>query len=148
MSKGRKKKLASSCALKSGEGLLFVGAVLPKKADGTLCVTGKYGAPLTEEDMTLAAKYAAKQLLMQICDGAGGLDNVASILAVNVLVNCAPGQDDRLDAFADVISQALVDALGKRGEHTRTVLGMCTLEQNAPICCDAMVALRGGSDRV
>ena len=139
---GRKKKLKTSCASSSGDGLLFVGMVLPLKADGTLLYSGKYGKELGQKEMLSAARCAANGLLRAIADGAGGLDNVASVLTMNVLISCAPGCDDALDKIADEISKTLVEVLGKRGEQARTVLGMCTLEKDAPVSCDAIVALR------
>lgn len=137
----RTKQLQTSCKSKQGEGLLFVGGT----ASGTDVenqVTGRYGDDLNREEMKVAAGQAAMGLLHAISDGAGDLDRVESVLSVNILIACAQGMDQGLEEIADALSRCLVDALGARGEHTRTVLGVCALNENRPVLCDAVVALR------
>lgn len=137
----RKKPPASSCLIKIKGDLLFVGGVTSNHNGKEDLSFGRVGIEISREQGCEAARLAGKRLLDAICDGAGGMDYVDFIISVNILINCAT-EYIYLNAVADGVSDILTQVLGNRGVHTRTVLGVCSLEGNSPVVCDALVKLR------
>ena len=68
----------------------------------------------------------------------GGLDNVSSILKVTVFVSSGPDFTDQ-HFVADGASKIFVQALGERGEHSRSALGVCRLPMDSPVEVEAIV---------
>lgn len=89
-----------------------------------------------------SAGRAAGDALLDIAEEAlGSLDRVAEVLRMTIWI-AGPEAPYSLNETADAVSDTVVKALGARGKHTRTVLGVCVLPGNALVACDAIMRTR------
>ncbi|ANE03160.1 RidA family protein [Corynebacterium crudilactis] len=117
---------------------LYVSGQISRTAAGDI-VTGRVGADASVEEGIHAAEVATINLLARI-EQAIGLENVASILKLNVWVNSAADFVEQ-PRVADGASRLLEKVLGEAGKHARTALPTHTLPQGALVELDAVVAI-------
>ncbi|WP_448954392.1 RidA family protein [Labrys neptuniae] len=114
----------------------------PLAADGALTGPfGKVGAEVSLEEACEAARSATLALLASLKREIGDLDRVTAWLAVNGMVNVAPGFARTTDVI-NPCSVLLLDLFGPIiGRHARTAVGMAQLPVNLPVVIAAEVAI-------
>ena len=117
-------------AVRSGL-LVFTAGQLPF-VDGVLPSTGKVGKAVAPADATQLARIAALNAVAVVAAEAGGVDNIARIVKVNVYVASDP-DFITLSAIANGASDLLVEIFGDAGKHARSTLGMAVLPMDAPV---------------
>lgn len=100
--------------------------------DGKMICEGKVGGDVSVVDAKSAAKIAALNAVAAVADVAGGLDNIAGIIKVNVSVQSAPGFSDQSEV-ANGASDLLVGIFGEAGKHARAAVGAAELPLNAAV---------------
>ncbi len=98
----------------------FKGAAIPPE------YTGKVGGDITQQVAKKAARITAINLLYNVQDALGTLDNVDFIIAVDGMVNCTPDFKAQ-SAVIDGCSDLLVEVFGDAGKHTRSAVGQIAL---------------------
>jgi len=120
--------------------LLFTSGQLPLR-DGKLIATGLLGADLDVAAGRQAAQWCAANVLAQVRAATGDLAAVKQLLKIVVFVAGAPGFTDH-HLVANGASDLFVHALGERGKHARSAVGMAALPMNAPVEVEAVIELQ------
>ena len=121
-------------------GSLVTLSAISSAHEGKL-ITGKVGRELTLLDGCVAARAAAENLLAVLCEAAGGdLSRVDQILSVRGYVNAAEDFAS-VHKVIDAASELIIERLGDRGRHARTVIGCTTLPNNNAVTLDAMAVI-------
>lgn len=120
--------------------IAYVSGQLPR-LNNELQYRGKVGADLSFDEGCAAAKLCAFQCLAVLEEAIGSLDKVARLLKVTGFVASAPGfiQQPQL---MDCASAVFMEALGERGLHARSAIGVAELPRGAPVEIEIVVALR------
>ena len=117
--------------------LLFTAGQLPL-LDGKLVSTGLLGRNLDVEQGQAAARQCAVNILAQAESALGDLERIARIIKITVFV--ASTQDFvSQHLVANGASDLLAAALGKKGRHARSAVGVASLPLNAPVEIEAVV---------
>jgi len=103
------------------------------KVDGQV-LAGRVGAEITVEQASESARGVALELLGALRDAAGGLEHVATLGRLFVMVRCADNFSSP-HVVANAISETLRSVLGDRGHHARTAVGVAQLPFGA--CVEA-----------
>jgi enamine deaminase RidA (YjgF/YER057c/UK114 family) len=119
--------------------LLFTAGQLPFK-EGKLVATGLVGRDLDVAAGKEAAKYCAVNILAQAKAALGDLEKIRRIVKITVFVASTP---DFLEQHlvANGASDLLVGALGDKGKHARSAVGMASLPINAPVEVEAILEI-------
>jgi len=120
--------------------LLMTAGQLPL-ADGKLQATGLLGADLDTEAGKTAARLCAINILAQIKAATGDLEQIARLVKITVFVASAPGFTEQ-HLVANGASDLLAEALGDRGKHARSAVGVAMLPLNAAVEIEAIVELK------
>lgn len=120
--------------------LLMTAGQLPL-ADGKLQATGLLGADLDTEAGKKAARLCAINILAQIKAATGDLEQIARLVKITVFVASAPGFTEQ-HLVANGASDLLAEALGERGKHARSAVGVAMLPLNAAVEIEAIVELK------
>jgi enamine deaminase RidA (YjgF/YER057c/UK114 family) len=126
-------------AVRSGS-LLFLAGHGPVRPDGTM-VQGKVGRDLDLPAAREAARLVGIGLLGTIRAELGTLDEVARLVKVLGMVNCAAGFN-QTPAVIDGCSDLLVEVFGDTGRHARSAVGMAELPFNIPVEIELIAELR------
>ena len=106
--------------------------------DGKYQYVGCVGADVSHEEGYAAARLCAVNLLAQVKAAcAGNWSRVVKGVRVCGYVAAAPGFFD-FPKVLDGTSDLLIEALGERAKHVRTVMGVSALRFNVPIVVDAV----------
>ena len=125
-------------AVRAGD-LLFLAGHGPLSADGTI-VFGKVGRDLDVAAGSEAARLCGLGLLAAMRAELGSLDQVARIVKVLVMVNCAPGFNDT-PTVANGCSDLMVEVFGDAGRHARSAVGMAELPFDIAVEIEAVVQI-------
>lgn len=117
--------------------LLFTAGQLPLK-DGKLTASGLLGRDLDTAAGAEAAKWCAVNILAQAKMALGSLDRIVKIVKISVFVASDAGFTEQ-HLVANGASDLLVDALGERGRHARSAVGMAALPLGAPVEIEAVI---------
>ncbi|PRX04688.1 UNVERIFIED_ORG: enamine deaminase RidA (YjgF/YER057c/UK114 family) [Martelella mediterranea] len=101
----------------------------------------KDGYDLTEAKK--AAEMCALNLLFNIRQAAGSLDNVVSVLRLGAFVSAPSGFPDG-PKIADGASELFINLFGESGRHARTAVCVSSLPANALVEVDAIVEIKAG----
>jgi enamine deaminase RidA (YjgF/YER057c/UK114 family) len=112
--------------------LLFVSGQLCFDAGGKLVAKGKLGADVSIEDGQKAARACAINLLAQAKVALGDLDKVVRVVRLGGFINSAPTFLDGPKVMNGA-SDLMVDALGDKGRHARTTVGVAALPADAAV---------------
>ncbi|MCC4243668.1 RidA family protein [Stappia indica] len=104
---------------------LFISGQIPMGSDG-IQFQGKLGAGTSIEDGQAAARLCAINLLAQAKAALGDLDKVVRLVKIVGFVNSAPDFGDQPKVMNGA-SDFLVEALGDRGRHARSAVGVAGL---------------------
>jgi enamine deaminase RidA (YjgF/YER057c/UK114 family) len=89
-------------------------------------IFGKLGADMSLEEGQEAARVCAINVLANLKESAGGLENIKKIVKVVGFVNCTPDFEDAHKVINGG-SDFLAAVLGERGQHARSAIGMVSL---------------------
>lgn len=119
--------------------LLLTAGQLPL-ADGKLVATGLLGRDLDVAAGKDAAKWCAINILAQIQAATGNIERIARLVKITVFVASTPDFTEQ-HLVANGASDFLAEALGDRGKHARSAVGVAALPLNAPVEIEAIVEL-------
>lgn len=120
--------------------LIFTAGQLPL-ADGKLQATGLLGRDLDVEAGKKAAKLCAINVLAQIKAATGDLERIGRLVKITVFVASAADFTEQ-HLVANGASDFLAEALGDRGAHARSAVGVAVLPLNAAVEVEAIVELK------
>lgn len=102
---------------------------------------GRLGRELDANDGAAAAAQAARALLEAVELEVGDLNAIDQVLTVRGYLATTEDFVDHA-AVMDGASQVLVDALGERGRHCRTSVGVASLPFGIPVVIELTARLR------
>lgn len=116
--------------------LLFTAGQLPLE-DGKLAAAGLLGRDLDTAAGKTAARLCAINILAQAKAATGDLESVARLVKITVFVaSTADFTEQHL--VANGASDLLAEALGDRGRHARSAVGVASLPLNAAVEVEAV----------
>lgn len=115
---------------------LFVSGQLPR-LPGKVEHLGKLGAGYSVEDGKAAARLCAINLLAQAKAALGDLDRVVRLVKLVGFVNSAPDFGDQ-PVVINGASDFMVEALGDKGRHARSAVGVAALPFGAAVEVEAI----------
>ncbi|MEX0406974.1 RidA family protein [Aquibium sp. LZ166] len=119
--------------------LLFTAGQLPLK-DGKLAATGLLGRDLDTAQGKEAARLCAINILAQAKAATQDLEKIARLVKITVFVASAPGFTEQ-HLVANGASDLFAEALGERGRHARSAVGVASLPMNAPVEIEAIIEI-------
>ena len=111
--------------------LLFMSGCGPRNPDGT-SLKGKVGSDLNTEEAYQAARLVGLNMLANIRDQLGSLDNVTRVVKVLGMVNAEPDFTEHpkvINGFSDL----MVEVFGDAGRGGRSAVGMGSLPFQIPV---------------
>ena len=126
-------------AVSSTGPLLHLAGQVARRGE-TMLAVGLVGKDVDLELAKSCSRQCALNLLSHIRDHAGGLQTVIRVVHVGVYV-AAVADFGEHSLIADAASEVFVEALGDRGLHTRTAVGVQSLPRRSPVEVDCMVEL-------
>ena len=112
--------------------LLTVSGQLCFGPDGKLVAKGRLGDTVSIEDGQKAARACAVNLLAQLKAALGDLDKIVRVVRLGGFINSAPGFADGPKVMNGA-SDLMVEALGDRGRHARSTVGVAALPADAAV---------------
>jgi len=120
---------------------LFISGQIPLQA-GKPAFIGRLGESISDEEGANAAELAALGLLAQLSDAlSDDLSKLVRIIRLGVFIASAP-DFQRQGAVANGASNLLVNALGEKGRHVRTAVGVSSLPSGVAVEIDAIFELQ------
>ncbi|MFQ6346969.1 RidA family protein [Pseudomonas sp. R11F] len=120
---------------------LWVSGQIPM-LEGNPAYLGRLGESLSAEEGTQAAQLAALGLLAQLSRALDDdLSRLARTLRVGVFI-ASSGDFQQQSAVANGASNLLVNALGDKGRHVRTAVGVSSLPAGVAVEVDAIFELQ------
>jgi enamine deaminase RidA (YjgF/YER057c/UK114 family) len=120
---------------------LFISGQIPLQ-DGKPSFIGRLGESISDEEGANAAELAALGLLAQLSDALNDdLSKLVRIIRLGVFIASAP-DFQRQGVVANGASNLLVNALGEKGRHVRTAVGVSSLPGGVAVEIDAIFELR------
>ncbi|WGK91861.1 RidA family protein [Pseudomonas migulae] len=120
---------------------LFISGQIPL-LDGKPVFIGRLGESISDDEGANAAELAALGLLAQLSDALGDdLSKLVRIIRLGVFIASA-ADFARQGAVANGASNLLVNALGEKGRHVRTAVGVSSLPGGVAVEIDAIFELR------
>lgn len=117
--------------------LLLTSGQLPLK-DGKLLVTGLLGRDADVAAGREAAKACAINILAQAKAALGDLEKIKRVVKITVFVASDPAFIEQ-HLVANGASDFLVEAIGERGKHARSAVGVASLPLNAAVEIEAII---------
>ncbi|MDQ0705570.1 enamine deaminase RidA (YjgF/YER057c/UK114 family) [Pseudomonas sp. W3I7] len=120
---------------------LFISGQIPM-LDGKPAYIGRLGESLSDEEGAQAAELAALGLLGQLSAAVGDdLSRVVRIIRLGVFI-ASSGDFTRQSGVANGASNLVVNALGDKGRHVRTAVGVSSLPAGVAVEVDAIFELQ------
>jgi enamine deaminase RidA (YjgF/YER057c/UK114 family) len=120
---------------------LFISGQIPM-VEGKPAYVGRLGETLSDEEGAQAAELAALGLLGQLSDAVGDdLSRVVRILRLGVFI-ASSGDFQHQSVVANGASNLVVNALGDKGRHVRTAVGVSSLPAGVAVEVDAIFELQ------
>lgn len=117
--------------------LLLTAGQLPLK-DGKLLATGLLGRDVDVAAGQEAAKQCAINILAQAKAALGDLEKIRRLVKITVFVASTPDFTEQ-HLVANGASDFLVAAIGERGKHARSAVGVASLPLNAAVEIEAII---------
>lgn len=117
--------------------LLMTSGQLPL-VGGKLAHSGLLGRDLDLEKGQEAARLCAINILAQAKNALGDLERIERIVKITAFVASMPGFTQQ-HLVANGASDLLVEALGERGRHARSAVGVASLPLDAPVEIEAII---------
>ena len=121
------------------DGLAWISGQIPRAGNRILYI-GKVGAEISLEQAQEAARACVLQGLSQLREALGGFTRVRRIVKVTGFVASAPGFVQQ-PVVIDAASELLVKAMGERGRHARSAVGVAELPRGVPVEVEMVVAV-------
>jgi enamine deaminase RidA (YjgF/YER057c/UK114 family) len=112
--------------------LLVVSGQICLDAGGKLVAKGKLGDNVSVEDGQKAARACAINLLAQLKVAIGDLDKLVRVVRLGGFINSTPTFLDGPKVMNGA-SDLMVEALGDKGRHARTTVGVASLPVDAAV---------------
>ncbi|CAI8897383.1 Endoribonuclease L-PSP [Pseudomonas sp. IT-347P] len=123
------------------QNLLYISGQIPL-IDGKPAFIGRLGETIAEEQGVNAAELAALGLLAQLSDALGDdLSKLVRTVRLGVFV-AASADFQRQGVVANGASNLLVNALGDKGRHVRTAVGVSSLPAGVAVEVEAIFELK------
>ena len=122
--------------------MLIVSGQVCFGADGKLVAKGQLGGAVTIEDGQKAARACAINLLAQVKAALGDLDKVVRVVRLGGFINSAPGFADGPKVMNGA-SDLMVEALGDKGRHARSTVGVAALPADAAVEVEGQFEVSG-----
>lgn len=122
--------------MKTGK-LLMTAGQLPLK-DGKLVATGLLGRDLDTAAGQEAAKHCAVNILAQAKAALSDLEKIRKLVKITVFVASDPAFTEQ-HLVANGASDFLAAALGDKGKHARSAVGVASLPLNAAVEIEAVI---------
>lgn len=120
---------------------LFVSGQIPM-VDGKPAYQGRLGESLSDEEGTQAAELAALGLLGQLSAALGDdLSRLVRTVRLGVFI-ASSGDFKQQSMVANGASNVLVNALGDKGRHVRTAVGVSSLPAGVAVEVDGIFELQ------
>ncbi|AKS05919.1 RidA family protein [Pseudomonas trivialis] len=120
---------------------LFISGQIPL-VDGKPAYVGRLGESLSDAEGAQAAELAALSLLAQLSDALGDdLSRLVRTLRLGVFI-ASSADFKQQSVVANGASNLLVNALGEKGRHVRTAVGVSSLPAGVAVEVDAIFELR------
>ncbi|MGU9856349.1 RidA family protein [Pseudomonas sp. LF245] len=120
---------------------LFVSGQIPL-VEGKPAYVGRLGESLSDEEGTQAAELAALGLLGQLSHALGDdLSRLVRTVRLGVFI-ASSGDFQHQSAVANGASNLLVNALGDKGRHVRTAVGVASLPAGVAVEVDGIFELQ------
>jgi enamine deaminase RidA (YjgF/YER057c/UK114 family) len=103
--------------------------------------TGKLGSVQTVESGYAAARSAADAVLATLERELGSLDRVVKLVKLLGLVNAEP-TFTQTPAVINGASDRFIEALGERGRHARSAIGVASLPNDASVELELIAEVR------
>lgn len=116
---------------------VFTAGQLPLR-DGKLIATGLLGRDVDVEGGKEAAKQCAINILAQAKAALGDLEKIRRLVKITVFVASTPDFTEQ-HLVANGASDFLVAAIGERGKHARSAVGVASLPLNAAVEIEAII---------
>ena len=120
--------------------MLYISGQGPRDSKGHF-LTGKLGDGLEKNDGYRAASNTALQLLAVVKEVMGDLSCIDSVVKIVGMVHATEDFKDHASVL-DGCSELLVNVLGERGHHSRSVMGVSSLTFDMILQVDAVFALK------
>ena len=120
------------------------GGLLFLSGKGLMTEPGRVGESLSAEQAYDHARRTGLILLSVMREALGSLDRVRRVVKVLGMVNAAPDFGDH-PAVINGCSDLLVEVLGERGKHARSVFGTGSLPGCAAVAIEAIVEVAAES---
>lgn len=121
--------------------LIFTSGQLPF-VDSGLPITGTVGDDVDLDSAVEAARLCAINILAVAKLALDGdLERIDRLVKLTGFVSSAPDFPDH-HLVVNGASNFMVEALGERGKHARSAVGMAALPMNAPVEVEAIIAVR------
>lgn len=123
--------------------IVFLAGQISKTANAqTIHATGRCGIEIDLPTAKRCAEIAAGQVLAWLSEQLEGGEAIDRILRMNVYVAVGDAPIDISD-IAESASSTLIAALGERGRHPRSVIGVARLPRNAPVLLEVTASVSG-----
>jgi enamine deaminase RidA (YjgF/YER057c/UK114 family) len=122
------------------DGVAYLSGQIATDAESELVARGRVGDDVDVDTAIRCAETCARNVLRQLELMPGGLESVERLVKLTVFVAVAPGFD-RPHVVANGASEVLLSALGARGEHARSAIGVASLPLGSPVEVEAIVRL-------
>jgi enamine deaminase RidA (YjgF/YER057c/UK114 family) len=126
-------------AVATAGGLVFVSGHGPT-ANGTIVFRGKVRSSVSVADAYQAARLSALNCLSTLNAELGSLDRVERIVKLLGMVNADPDFTEH-PQVVNGASDLLVEALGDRGRHARSAVGMSSLPMGISVEIELVAAV-------
>ncbi|WP_027086979.1 Atu1372/SO_1960 family protein [Cohnella panacarvi] len=98
---------------------------------------GKLGEAYTTEEGYELARNAGTEVLAVLKSALGSLDKVKRVVKIQGFVNATAGFEEHHKVL-NGCSDLMLEMLGERGSHARSVLGAVSLRDNLPVIIDSI----------
>ena len=122
------------------DGFAYVSGQIATDAESELVAQGRVGAEVDVDVAVRCAEACARNVLRRLEELPGGLDALDRLVKLTVFVAAGPGFD-RPHVVANGASEVLLEALGERGRHARSAIGVASLPLGSPVEVEAIVRL-------
>ena len=116
--------------------LLVTSGQLPLN-DGALVARGLLGRDIDVAEGQHAARWCAANVLAQVKATLGDLEQIKRLVKITVFVASIPDFTEH-HLVANGASEFLMAALGDKGRHARSAIGVASLPLDAPVEVEAM----------
>lgn len=120
--------------------MLYLSGQGPRSEDGQF-IAGTLGNDLTVQEGYLAGRNVGLQILAVAKDVLGDLSRIDSVVKLFGMVNASDSFVDHAKVV-NGCSDLLVEVLGEKGCHTRSVMGANSLPFNMILQVDAIFAIK------